>query len=473
MINFVLAGSHFPTSLSIFATFNEKIESGDINALQSANSKYIKSQAAERYRNRGLLLAAQNSDASVVELLLKEANVDAASVDNKAIRMAAENGNVDIVRMLLNRPAVNPGVMNNEALISAAKNGHIEIFRLLLANPKVDPAIRGGEATIWATTRNRLDILKLLMNDKRVDRIIFRLSTLQRAASFGNDNMVRFLLAHPYFRKLAHQVVIYGDLTSIRTMVDSGYLLDLDILDMTLQYARSRGDTDIVEYLEPLNHAILTDDLKDKILVGDINALQSIIHSNPIIKSQAAERYRNDGLLLAVQNSRSSVVELLLKEANVDAASSNNRAIRSASVNENVDIFRMLLERPEVNPGANNNVPLVSAAKNGHTEIVRLLLANPKVDPYINGGRAVFEASSFNHADIVKLLIRDGRAESTTIAVHTLERAAHFENVDLVRFLLTYPSFTRIVNFIIVNDDLKVIKTVVEAGYKLWYCLIQ
>ena len=204
----------------------------------------------------------------------------------------------------------------------------------------------------------------------------------------------------------------------------------------------------------------------EKIELGDIHSLQSFINTNSkYIQSRAVEDYRNRGLILAVQKRHASVVELLLKEANVDAASSNNRAIRLAAANGNVDIVKMLLNRQEVNPGVENNEPLISAAKNGHTEIVRLLLSNPKVDPSNNGGGAVFEASLFNHADIVKLLIRDGRADSTTIAIHTLERAAHFENVDLVRFLLTYPSFTRIVNFILVDDDLKVIKTVVEAGY--------
>jgi len=149
LISFALAGSQFESSSSsILAAFNEKIELGDINSLQSilnSNSKYIESPTAERYRNNGLTLAIKKRHASVVELLLNKANVDAASNDNRAIRLAASNGDVEIVRMLLNRPEVNPGATSNEALVMAAKNGHTEIVRLLLENPKVNPLIGGGQ----------------------------------------------------------------------------------------------------------------------------------------------------------------------------------------------------------------------------------------------------------------------------------------------------------------------------------------
>ena len=256
LINFVLAGSKFPpSSATIFANFKEKIAAGDINALQSIiekNSNYVKSSAAKPYRNKGLILAVQKRHASVVEMLLKHGNVDVAVNKNEPIRLASANGAVDIVRLLITHPAVNPGAINNEALTMAAKHGHTEIVRVLLAHPKVDSSARNYLAIYWASELRHADIVKLLLHNGRIFPTSVTSHILERAAYFGNVDLVQYLLRYPRYSYLAHLLVNSDDLLTIRTLVEAGYKIDQDALKISLRIAKSRGNEDLVNYLELL-----------------------------------------------------------------------------------------------------------------------------------------------------------------------------------------------------------------------------
>ena len=257
LLSFVLAGSHFPsTSSKILATFNEKISSGDASALHSildTNPKFIKNPFAKPYRNDGFLVAVQRGHTSVVELLLKHANINAAANNNVAIRVASMAGDTDIVRMLLRRPEVNPGAMDNGALITATRNGHTEVVRLLLAHPNVKLSARHYLPVLIASDMNHADIVKLLVQDGRNFPTSIGLHILEKAAQFGNVDLVRFLMGYPYFGYMAHLVVIGDDLSAIRTLVEAGYKIDQETLERTLNYARIRGNNEIIEYLESLN----------------------------------------------------------------------------------------------------------------------------------------------------------------------------------------------------------------------------
>jgi hypothetical protein len=153
---------------------------------------------------------------------------------------------------LLARAEVDPGAKDNEALVSAAEKGHTEIVRLLLAHPKVNPSINGHRAVLLASQMNHPEIVKLFVTDGRALPSILTIHTLERAAHFGNVDLVRFLLQYPSFSVIIPFVVIGGDLISIKTIVETGYQIDRDILDVPLQLARASGKNDLIEYLESL-----------------------------------------------------------------------------------------------------------------------------------------------------------------------------------------------------------------------------
>ena len=203
--------------------------------------------------------------------------------------------------------------------------------------------------------------------------------------------------------------------------------------------------------------------LNEKIVAGDINALQSIIDSNPkFIKNLYAKPYRNGAFIMAVQEGHIPVIELLLEKGNVNPAANENAALRIASAIGNVPIVRILLDRPEVTLDDMGKKALIEATSNGHTEVVRLMLNHPKFNPSVGVDQAAFLASSMNHADIVKLFIIDGRLNPSILHMY---HAAQFGNVDLVRFLLGYPYFSQVAREVVIKADLTSIKTIVDAGF--------
>ena len=257
LVTFALAGSQFLTpSTTIAASLNEKIMLGDIKSLHSildSNSFFLENPSTEVYRNGGFRLAVQQGRVPVVELLLKKANVNAASNQNIAIRDASTFGNAAIVKLLLARREVNPGAMDNEALLMAASNGHTEVVRLLLAHPKLDPSIGMGPAAVFAASEgDHTNIVRLLIGDGRVIPSINALHILQRAVTFENVELVHFLLGYPSFSQIAHFAAI-SDLSSIRTLVEAGYKFDEETLKSTIRYAQAKGNDDVVRYLKTIN----------------------------------------------------------------------------------------------------------------------------------------------------------------------------------------------------------------------------
>jgi hypothetical protein len=217
----------------------------------------IDSPFAKRDRNEGLLMAVRKGHTPIVELLLEKANVDATVNNNEAIRLASTNGNVDIVRMLLSHPEVDPGDMDNEALFEATRKGYIDVVRLLLAHPNVKNSARSNRAVLLASDLNHSDIVKLFVNIRRranptpvyseIDSFI-----LERAAQFGNVDLVRFLISRISFNRIVQLIFYTGNLVSIRTLVEAGVKIDQDTLEIILRRARLRRNVDIIEYLESL-----------------------------------------------------------------------------------------------------------------------------------------------------------------------------------------------------------------------------
>jgi ankyrin repeat protein len=206
--------------------------------------------------------------------------------------------------------------------------------------------------------------------------------------------------------------------------------------------------------------------LNEKIVAGDVNALQLIIDSNPkFIKNLYAKPYRNGAFIMAVQEGHIPVIELLLEKGNVNPAANENAALRIASGMGNVPLVRILLDRPEVTLDDMGKKALIEATSNGHTEVVRLMLDHPKFNPSVGVDQAAFLASSMNHADIVKLFIIDGRLNPSILHTFTLNHAAQFGNVDLVRFLLGYPYFRQVAREVVIKADFKSIKTLADAGF--------
>lgn len=72
----------------------------------------------------------------IVELLLKNENINPCTRFNYSLRVASKNGHIEAVKLLLKHNKVDPTDLNNEAILSALKKNHIEIVKLLI--PRID-----------------------------------------------------------------------------------------------------------------------------------------------------------------------------------------------------------------------------------------------------------------------------------------------------------------------------------------------
>lgn len=72
----------------------------------------------------------------IVELLLKNENIDPCTRFNYSLRVASKNGHIEVVKLLLKHNKVDPTDLDNEAILSALKKNHMEIVKLLI--PRID-----------------------------------------------------------------------------------------------------------------------------------------------------------------------------------------------------------------------------------------------------------------------------------------------------------------------------------------------
>ncbi|TYZ69138.1 hypothetical protein PybrP1_002989 [[Pythium] brassicae (nom. inval.)] len=161
----------------------------------------------------------------------------------RAVDEAAASGHLDVITYL---HANELGGCTTAAVDGAAANGHLEVVRFLLENRD-----EGGtrKAALSALQSNRIDILKLLCEHQPIDTIscalplaaelgnvalvaylydkaddirecrIPREDLVNRAASSGRLDLIRFFHAHDYFRfsvKAMHNAAVHNHLPIVK-----------------------------------------------------------------------------------------------------------------------------------------------------------------------------------------------------------------------------------------------------------------
>jgi ankyrin repeat protein len=150
--------------------------------------------------------AYQGDTASVAELLMEGANVDARHVQDgrTALAIAAEAGHPDTAALLIAKGAnlETKDDFGNTALIRSAKKGQASTVKLLLekgANPDASDA--GGETVLMAassTFQASVDVTELVLQKKvqTEAKDVAGQTALMYAASAGNARTARLLLDH-------------------------------------------------------------------------------------------------------------------------------------------------------------------------------------------------------------------------------------------------------------------------------------
>jgi len=107
---------------------------------------------------------------------------------------ACFTGYADTVRMFLADIRIDPAYSNNSCMRYAYMKGHTEVVRILLEDERVDP-IACRNDVIGLCRNGYADILRILLKDKRIDLSIHDNRPLCTASLYGNEDVVRLLLA--------------------------------------------------------------------------------------------------------------------------------------------------------------------------------------------------------------------------------------------------------------------------------------
>lgn len=116
---------------------------------------------------------------------------------NHALFYASQSGYSEIVNILLKDPQINPATLDNRPIIEASRHGHLEVVRLLLSNSRVDPSDQDNRAIIEASLNNHIEIVRLLLSDDRVNPSAQCNKAVRGALDCGYNQVVELLQADP------------------------------------------------------------------------------------------------------------------------------------------------------------------------------------------------------------------------------------------------------------------------------------
>jgi ankyrin repeat protein len=428
--------------------------------------------------------AAENGHVAVVQLLLKQDDLELNSKDNNGrtpLSWASGGGKEDVVRLLLLRGA-NIQIKddkNRSALHWAVENGHKVTIRLLLRQAD-DIAVGDGRGPtlLYSTADSGYESLMTKLLKEGIDLTLFR------AAGSDNSRVARLLVdvganidAKCLDKHTALlEAALKGHEEIVRLLLQNGADIkanDSDgktVLHLASNNIRNQG---LIRLLLDNGADVKAKDFSggtalhtaarsgDEVAAGVLIGLQDV-------NINERDNYGQTPLSLGAGTGNEGVVQLLLKQDGVDLKSKDSSgytpllaAIKGQHVeerkgdrttfhyNHNVRmrgaVVRLLLKRDDVELnaiGSHDQTALLMAASDGDADMVRLLLERGDVNPNVtdNRGRtALAEAALQGHTDIVRALLERGGVNQSVIDEDggtTLIYAAQGGYEEMVRLLL-------------------------------------
>lgn len=424
-----------------FNTFHFACQNGWVSAVEQILNKKKKYPNIERKTHGGntpLLLACQQSEKEIVEILLSH-GADINAHNNKGdspLMVACRVENQEMIKFLIQNKA-NIESKDKEGLtplLWACKKGKKEIFELLLQlNASVDAKdLNGRTALHWACRGGNLDIVKRL-TAKEPEKILEARTKdantpLMLACANNQWSVIEFLLG----------LGANKDLVNLK-----GY--------------------------KPLHHACEG---------GSLEAVEMLLKESPN-ELNLKTRTGLTPLMIACQKGDKKMVEWLLQnKADVTAFSgSRDTALHYACSNSKEIVELLYAHKADLNAkNLNNETPLHVACENNQEQIAKFLLENSALVDAKNifGDFPIHFAVSRQNYGLACLLIQHG---ANVNAVDSngrtcLIRACQYGLMDLVMLLITNNADINAMDFqkmtplkmAVENEHIKIVQFLYKLG---------
>ena len=144
----------------------------EYNRITSIKRLLIDPRVDPSFESWALNLAIEHNRSDIVQILLRDIRICEQIRESELLIQACRRGNTELCRLLVEH--VNPARRDNQSIISVAFQGHVEIVDLLLKQKEVDPTARDNGAIAWVNveiergSEKHGEVMKRLLEDERV-----------------------------------------------------------------------------------------------------------------------------------------------------------------------------------------------------------------------------------------------------------------------------------------------------------------
>jgi len=432
------------------------------------------------------LAAARRGDLNTMQLLLQEIVVNSAVVDSAPLRAAVVRGHMHILKFLLNEPKIKKKVDWSNLLCLAAEHNRAEIVGFLVRTMKVNPQEDGHFALRLALSKGFHATSMLLWKYACVDsqapfEIIFNGAVKNGYTLIINEILLmqELDLDIPAAFRIAAK---NGSILSLSCLILQATQEDLDA---AYCIAASNNQLEIMHFLEKGNitsqdaafclaaskgHLMVVDNLLKKMqpairekafmLATSQVMLERLFKEVPLqtIRARFIEAGKNaqhevvqyllayvavfDKAMVfqwAAEKGFSKIVQILLKDPDIDPEAHKNLALRKAASHGHARIVDMLLTEGKVNPANYENYAVRWAAKYKESKALDIFLSMLEVNPTEKNHAALCWAIKLDHTDIATTLLQDTRIDPAARENFALRTASARGNKPLVELLLQDP----------------------------------
>jgi ankyrin repeat protein len=346
---------------------------------------------------------------------------------------AVANNDVTLYEELVGKVTVN--AKDNLALRLACLNGHVEMVNKLLAFPLVDPNAKKGEALYNAAVGNHKEIVEILLNDKRSDNL-YNSGAFEAAVQKNHTEIAKMLFETSNFDETNSSVLVdalKNDNTELYSLMISNSAFNPRVEDsFALRYAVRKGDIEMARNVLGRSNpnANKSEALRIAVENSNFNMVELLLSNQFTIAN-----FDDDFCLVkAVNNSRTDIVSLLLKDNDkrktvwkINVRGKEGIVFRAAIAESNYELLDLLSKHdPEGLSRAVNDESLMRMVIDGHIDTLKRCFPKEK-----NTKEFLLVAAEKGHKEIVEFLI----GESLSGIDEALVVAINYRRKDLARFL--------------------------------------